>query len=190
MNNVLELKGKRFVQASKSGNGGGINMNSKVVVTSQHIKKLAEKLQDIYAFWSNEKKLFNGVLISTYYNKIVAKTNRISGLFKGNDSNYYIVGAKFNEDKSKHIITYFLSTDDIIRSINLLYDTDEILSAFFKQGMTKDDFDNDIIINKIDFTKYKLPKTTFKQIIADVSYVDNFEVELASRKKRKYYNFV
>jgi len=23
MNNVLELKGKRFVQASKSGNGGG-----------------------------------------------------------------------------------------------------------------------------------------------------------------------
>lgn len=29
MNNVLELKGKRFVQASKAGNGGGAAMNSK-----------------------------------------------------------------------------------------------------------------------------------------------------------------
>ena len=185
MNNVLELKGKRFVQASKSGNGGGINMNSKVVVSSQHIKKLAKKLHDIYDFWSNEKKLFNGILISVHYNKIVAKTNRISGLFKGNDSNYCIVGAKFNEDKSKHIITYFLSADDLIKSINLLYDADEILSTYFKQGITKDAFENDVVINRINFTKYKLPKTTFKQIIADVSYVDNFEVELASRKEKE-----
>ena len=27
MNNVLELKGKRFVQARRNGNGGGIAMN-------------------------------------------------------------------------------------------------------------------------------------------------------------------
>ena len=29
MNNVLELKGKRFVQASKTGGSGGASMNSK-----------------------------------------------------------------------------------------------------------------------------------------------------------------
>lgn len=29
MNNVLELKGKRFIQASKTGSGGGASMNSK-----------------------------------------------------------------------------------------------------------------------------------------------------------------
>ena len=34
MNNVLELKGKRFVQESKKGNGGGAAINSKVVVTN------------------------------------------------------------------------------------------------------------------------------------------------------------
>ena len=33
MNNVLELKGKRFVQASKTNSGGGATMNSKVIVT-------------------------------------------------------------------------------------------------------------------------------------------------------------
>lgn len=185
MNNVLELKGKRFVQASKSGNGGGINMNSKVVVTSEHLKKLARKLQDINNFWSREKKLFNGILISVHYNKIVAKTNRISGLFKGTNSNYCIVGAKFSVDKSKHIITYFLSKEDLIKSIDMLYDADEILSTFFKHGMTKDAFDDDILINRIDFAKYKLPKTTFKQIIADASYVDDFEVESASRKEKE-----
>ena len=29
MNNVVELKGKRFVQANKNGSGGGVNMNGK-----------------------------------------------------------------------------------------------------------------------------------------------------------------
>ena len=33
MNDVLELKGKRFVQASKPGAGGGASMNGKVTVT-------------------------------------------------------------------------------------------------------------------------------------------------------------
>ena len=32
MNNVLELKGKRFIQASKTGSGGGASMNSKKIV--------------------------------------------------------------------------------------------------------------------------------------------------------------
>lgn len=185
MNNILELKGKRFVQASKTMGAMGIDMNSKVLVTTQHINKLSLKLQTIYDFWSKEKKLFNGVLVSVYYNKIVAKSNRISGLFKGKDSNYSIVGAKFNFDKTKHIITYYLSINDITKSINLLSVAQTILSIYFKQGITKDIFKNDIIIDKIDFSKYGIAKTTFKQIIADVSYIQDFEVELAERKEKE-----
>ena len=83
MNNVLELKGKRFVQASKSGNGGGPAMNSKVIVTFQQIQSLISKLNQIHEFWLKESRPFQGILISVYYNKIVAKTNRISGIFKG-----------------------------------------------------------------------------------------------------------
>ena len=37
MNSVLELKGKRFVQASKHNAGGGASMNSKVTGTSDQI---------------------------------------------------------------------------------------------------------------------------------------------------------
>ena len=156
MNNILELKGKRFVQASKTMGAMGIDMNSKVLVTTQQINKLSLKLQTIYDFWSKEKKLFNGVLVSVYYNKIVAKSNRISGLFKGKDSNCAIVGAKFNSDKTKHIITYFLSMNDITKSVNLLSSAQTILSTHFKQGITKDIFKNDTIIDKIDFSKYEV----------------------------------
>ena len=47
MNNVLELKGKRFEQASKNGGGGGAAMNSKVTVTSGHILRLIERIKKI-----------------------------------------------------------------------------------------------------------------------------------------------
>ena len=40
MNNVLELKGKRFVQASRNGNGGGITMNGRIEVTTEHLSRL------------------------------------------------------------------------------------------------------------------------------------------------------
>ena len=142
MNNVLELKGKRFVQASKSSGGGGPAMNSKELVTNTKLQNLANKLYQIYRFWSNENKPFNGILISVYYNKIVAKTNRISGLFKGDQSNYAIVGAKFNTEKTKHIITYFLSLDDLIRSMELLHKGDSVLSNQFKNGINKTAFDD------------------------------------------------
>ena len=47
MNNVLELKGKRFVQASRGGSGGGPAMNSKIIVTSQLLLKLKDKILQI-----------------------------------------------------------------------------------------------------------------------------------------------
>lgn len=73
LNNVLELKGKRFVQANKNGNGGGAAMNSKVIVTSQHLLKLKDKIEQIKEYWKQEQRPFKGVLISVHYNKIVAK---------------------------------------------------------------------------------------------------------------------
>lgn len=181
MNNVLELKGKRLVQASKGGGGGGPAMNSKVIVTSQQLLKLKNKILQIQKYWSSENKPFNGVLISVYYNKIVAKSNRISGLFKGENSNSAIVGAKFNAKKDKHIITYFLNSDDLTRSVDLLIQSNNILELFFKNGISKTIFDDKYAFNRINFSSLNMTKTTFKQVIADVSYIDDFEVEMASK---------
>lgn len=185
MNNVLELKGKRFVQESKKGNGGGAAINSKVVVTNNHVKKLQSKLQSLREFWMNEDKPFSGILISVHYNKIVAKTNRISGLFKGDQSNYAIVGAKFNTEKTKHIITYFLEDADIEDSIKLLENVSKVLTIYFTDGISKEVFEQKILFDRIDFKKYFLSKTLFRQIVADVSYVDDFEVEMARKHDKE-----
>ena len=185
MNNVLELKGKRFVQESKKGNGGGAAINSKVVVTNNHVKKLQAKLQSLREFWMNEDKPFSGILISVHYNKIVAKTNRISGLFKGDQSNYAIVGAKFNTEKTKHIITYFLEDADIEDSIKLLENVSKVLTIYFTDGISKEVFEQKILFDRIDFKKYFLSKTLFRQIVADVSYIDDFEVEMARKHDKE-----
>ncbi|MEG2013040.1 MAG: S8 family peptidase [Anaerovoracaceae bacterium] len=180
MNNVLELKGKRFVQASKPGHGGGADMSSKKIVTSEHLMELTSQLLKVKQFWSEEKRPFTGILISVYYNKVVAKSNRISGLFKGSESNLSIVGAKFNDDKSKHIITYFITAKDLDKSIDLLTKSNSILNVYFKDGINKNTFKNDKTISKIAFNEYSLSKSGFKQVVADTSYIEQFKVEMAT----------
>lgn len=151
MNNVLELKGKRFEQASKTSRGGGAAMNSRVIVTSERIFRLIERLNQLKNFWKNENQPFNGILVSVYYNKIVAKTNRISGIFKGEKSNYAIVGAKFNPNKTKHIITYFLDLSDLDESARLLYEAENILRLYFGGRISKEIFDNRKMFDAVDF---------------------------------------
>ncbi|WP_312650817.1 S8 family peptidase [Proteiniclasticum sp.] len=187
MNNVLELKGKRFIQASKGGNGGGAGMNSKIVVTSEQLIKLQARISQITEFWKLEKKPFEGILISVHYNKIVAKSNRISGLFRGIDSNSAIVGAKFNEEKDKHIITYFLDLLDLEKSIDLLSKTSQVLNLKFKGSIDKKTFDNERVFGNekkkikgtVQFHDLPISKSVFKQVVADVSYIDDFEIDIA-----------
>lgn len=182
MNNVLELRGKRFIQASETGGGGGASMNSKKIVTREQMLRLVERISQIKEFWEQERRPFEGILISVHYNKIVAKSNRIAGLFKGKDSNYAIVGAKFNKEKTKHIITYFLDMGDLVKSIELLLKTSDVIKAKFPTGIDKAAFDNKITINKIPFPKFSITKSMFKQVVADVSYIEDFEVEMATRQ--------
>ena len=185
MNNVLELKGKRFIQASKTGSGGGASMNSKKIVTREQLLRLIERISQIKEFWKQEKRPFEGILISVHYNKIVAKSNRIAGLFKGKDSNYAIVGAKFNKEKTKHIITYFLDMEDLDKSIELLLKTSDIIKVKFQNGIDNVTFDDRKKIDKIPFSKFSITKSTFKQVIADVSYIEDFEVEMATRQLKQ-----
>lgn len=185
MNNVLELRGKRFVQASKTGRGGGASMNSRKVVTSEQLLRLRDKLLQIKEFWENEKRPFEGILISVHYNKIVAKSNRIAGLFRGKDSNYAIVGAKFNKEKNNHIITYFLDMEDLDKSIELLLKVNDVVVARFESGINKIVFDDKKIIDKIPFEQFSITKSTFKQVIADVSYITDFEVEMATQQLKQ-----
>lgn len=61
MNYVLELKGKRFIQADKKNTGGGITMNGKVDVTVTHLEALIKQLRSIQEFWKRENKTITGL---------------------------------------------------------------------------------------------------------------------------------
>ena len=160
-------------------------MNSKKIVTREQLLRLIERISQIKEFWKQEKRPFEGILISVHYNKIVAKSNRIAGLFKGKDSNYAIVGVKFNKEKTKHIITYFLDMEDLDKSIELLLKTSDIIKVKFQNGIDKVTFDDRKKIDKIPFSKFSITKSTFKQVIADVSYIEDFEVEMATRQLKQ-----
>lgn len=181
MNDVLELKGKRFVQARRNSNGNCITMNGRMEVTTEHLLKLKSQLKQIKEFWDKEIKPFEGILVSVHYNKIVAKSNRIAGIFKGVDSNGSIVGAKFNKDKEKnknnHIITYFLDENDLVRSIEMISNTSNILSEKFSGSINKNILEDKNIINSKFFKDFPMSMSTFKQIIADASYIDSFQIE-------------
>ena len=176
MNYVLELKNKRFIQADKKNIGGGITMNSKVDITVTQLDNLIKQLSSIQEFWQREHKLFTGLLVSVHYNKIAAKSNRISGLFKGKDSNDAIVGAKFNDDKSKHIITYFLEDKDLTNSIELLLQVRVILNEVYTGRMSKNILENAKKVHSNIFKNYPISMSVFKSVIADVSYIESFEV--------------
>lgn len=181
MNNILELKGE-FKHIKRKNLSFEISMNSKIEVSCNYLERLKSQLIQIKNFWDNTKRPFDGILISVCYNKIVAKSNRILGLFKGKKSNNAIVGAKFNDEKNKHIITYFINYEDLMKSIELLSTVKKILSDNFQGKINKVILDNkDYILKNIKDYK-EISVSLFKQVIADASYIDHFQIETPSNK--------
>ena len=188
MNNVLELRGKRFIQEAKNFGGGGPSMNGKEEVNSEKLIRLRAKIEMIKSFWLQENKPFDGILISVHYNKIAAKSNRIAGIFKGKNSNFAVVGAKFNEEKTKHIITYFISIEDLEKSMDLLYHSAVALDSFFGGDINKEileDKKQKYSHKYKQFETFPISKSVFKQVIADVSYIDDFEVDTAKKQTKQ-----
>lgn len=186
MNNILELRGNRFIQAPKSNSGGGIAMNSEKTVDIIHLLELKKQILAVKQFWIGEEiKLFNGALISVYYNKIAAKSNRIAALLKGANSNDAIVGAKFNNKKNKHIITYYVKLKDLDKSISLLEQAKKILENQFGGELNKQTFEDTRVVNKNKFKDTTLSMSKFKQVIADASYIESFGIEEIERKPEK-----
>ena len=183
MNNILELKGKRFIQEAKPFNGMNVSIKGDAVVLSRHLISLKTQLENIKNFWESTVRPFKDILISVHYNKIVAKSNRINGLFKGQKSNYAIVGAKFNNEQNKHIITYLISTEDINNSIQLLKSSINILEKNFSGEIDKKKFEDDELFKDIVFSDNDfLTENKFKQVIADVSYIELFSVDKVDNK--------
>lgn len=185
MNDLLHLKG-RFEQKSRSGGGGGASLPENVTVELQRMNSLREDLKEMNRFWS-EQSIFSGALVSAYYIKIAAKSNRIQGFFShlNPDVNDTIVGAKFSNDQKKHIITHYITIEAIKDSIEQISKAISIVQNEFGGIVSTDDINTNDRLNDINFKMYGISKTRFKNYIVDSYYVEKFDVETSDFDYKK-----
>lgn len=176
MNDLLQLKGT-FEQASGKNKPGPPNLPAGKSVDVLKLKKLYDDLERLRNFW-NREKLFPGALISVYYNKVAAKSNRINGLLSkgGIRANSSIVGVRFTDDVSpKHIITHYVPMEILDESIARLKATIDIMDRDFHGVITYDIIEN-INKKKLVFEPLSIKRTNFLNVIVDAYYVEKFDI--------------
>lgn len=178
MNELLQLKGP-FTQRSRPGKVGAPKLRKHSLVNTEHLNKLYEDLLNMYKFWASQK-LINGALISVYYVKLAAKSNRISKLIAcgSKSSDDSIVGARFSDDSDeKHIITHFISLKALEKSMDMIVKAIKVLEHEFGSSLNDIVFNQKENIDRINFGKYNIVKTTFQKVIVDASYVEKFDIQ-------------
>lgn len=179
MNDILSLKGS-FVQKPNDSRPGPPKLPKGSIVSISDINNLINYLNEMNRFWKSQN-IINGGLVSVYYCRIIAKSNRIKGfLAVGSQSpNSTIVGAKFSNDKSKHIITHYIPLSAITESIITATEAIKILKNEFSGSVGDEVFNDSKSFRKINFENYTISKTKFQQIVSDTAYVEKFDVERA-----------
>ena len=185
MNNILALKGNKFKQENRKNQTVQITLPKHSKIKLSHLKNLHSSLVATREFWL-DNKIIEGVLISVYYDRIVAKSNRINGYLDGGRNSTPIdtvVGAKFNPDKTKHIITHYISKDILDKTINISSKVIDLFEKSFSEGIITDElFNKPFIFDKLQYSDYSLSKSTFKQYLRDAFFVEKFSVEKVERQ--------
>ena len=176
MNDILQLKGT-MQERPHSSKTGPRNIPKKAsAITSQKLNKLAEQLALLSIFWSDET-VIQGCLIDVCYMDVIAKSNRIKGLLAvGTSANSSVVGARFaDEEIRKHVITHHVEAGVIVDTIEKLCGAAKLLDAEFGGSITYDGIDS-LGHKSIDYAKYGVGKTNFRNVIVDIHYVEGFKI--------------
>lgn len=176
-NNIVQLKGQMIHRGNPS-KGGGASLSKNQIISTEKIDKLKNDMNYMKNFWSKERLLNGGALISVYYERIVPKSRRISKLLSVNSesSNESIVGAKFgSENKKRHIITYYLNCSQIDIILDRMEKCKVIIDQIFGGKI-----DNEKLKRaksyKARIEKVGLAVSTFCSYVADLSNVEKFGV--------------
>jgi hypothetical protein len=187
MNNILQLKG-RFDYRRANPGGGTRNLPKGQQIEEHHINELISNLRSVLQYWQ-ENTLIKGALVSVYYKRVIAKSNRIKGLLvtDSNDPNKSIRGAKFDYTPAgfpKHIFIHYVTLNAIEETIRRLEIASKIIQDEFNGCITQDN------IEKIDLKKFSekhpdLKATNFINVVIDAFYVDYFGIEFAKDEVKK-----
>lgn len=186
MNNLLEIKLK-FTSEKRSGGYSERNFTSDRYTNVEKINTLIEDLNLIKTYYQKQKKLLNKALIDVCYNDIIAKSNRIRELLKGEKAtDASIVGARFSDAESgleNHIITHYVEFDAIDLTIKKLEFAKEFLNEKLKGKADKDNFNKPNA--HINYSGCPYKETKVRDIIVDCSVVEHFSIPNVSETEVK-----
>lgn len=107
-------------------------------------------------------------------------------LVNAGDCSDYIVGARFSDDepgKEKHIITYYITNEDIHSAIKKLKDAESLIYEQLDGEATALNFDSKD--KKIVYSRYGTPKSKLRDVIIDCSAIEKFDVPNAVSEMNK-----
>lgn len=185
MNNILTLRGNSFTQENRKTPSKNIVLPANSEVDLSHLERIHQSLLEVQDYWLNNQ-IIDGVLISVYYDRIVAKSNRIDGYLNGGNNLAPIntvVGAKFNNNKNKHIITHYISKKMLDKTILISRGVIDLFKESFPNGvLSREDFNNPSTFDGLQYNNYGFSKTTFKQYLRDSCFVEYFGIEKAEKE--------
>ncbi len=183
MNNLLELRGSFDSEGGRPPSYRNMPKNKSLYFS--HIEALLSSLRDVLNYWANVEYM-DEILISTFYDTIISKSNRIESYFKSpeSDSNSKVVGTRFsnasdpnsniiNNGETKYIVTYLISEEDLLLTIERLERIIEWL---------RDNFENKITYNEVKTLQDSgtdfgfVTRTDFYAFLADSYYITEFGV--------------
>lgn len=180
MNNVLKLSGKKYNQKERRNSTVSLRLPKTSKITLKHLEELHRTLLYVKNFWK-EKDEINGALISVYYKEIIAKSNRIQEYLRKNSASSTvdsIVGAKFNDSKTAHIITHFVSFETLQKTIEKSQNAINLFRASFSNGIiTGEEYNKPSTFKKLPYDSFGMGKTKFKQLLHDAFFIEKFGIE-------------
>ncbi len=177
MNNLLRIKLK-FTPESKPRAPVEKNLTSNRFVDLDKIDNLIENLNSIKLYYASKKQVVKKAIIDVYYNDIIAKSNRIGELLKGDGSiDKTIVGARFSDAENgeeNHIITHYIDFQDIDGTIEKLNVVKDFLLNRLSGEARKDNFNKPASV--IDYSGYTYDEKKLRTLIVDCSVVEKFDI--------------
>lgn len=177
-NNLLHLN-KTFVTRDREPMAFAVSFYKSLPVTLDHLHDLLQSLNDTANYWNGQKLLGDSCLISAYCYGIVAKSNRISELFKFKQShvNDLVVGARFGGDANNHfhIFTYCFSKQNLTFAIKKLENVIMSFQHLFGEEVTKEQMTNFKEDKKIMLQDEFYSKAQFISLIEELSYISRFD---------------
>lgn len=177
MNNVFELRGE--LNSSKPKKSRRVPPLKGLKIEADTIRQFRVELEEIRRFWEAEKYV-DGALVSIHYKRVIPKSSRVNRILgtRSKPSSKFICGAKYegfdeNSIGKSHIITYYISIEQLTDTIELLRFLENITIARFEGTATEQK------INEIKpfFKRGGYSYSEFVQGLVDLKEIESFSIE-------------